>query len=78
MFVIATGDDLLEFAETLKDTPLDVDDAESSCTDGSLKADATFEDDSGDQHPIIVVTIDDDTLGAFTLDDCDVVLEADR
>jgi hypothetical protein len=76
--VIATGDDLLEFAETLKDTPIDVDDAESACSDGSLKADATFEDDIGDQHPIIVVTIDDDTLGAFTLDDCDVVLEADR
>ena len=78
MVVIATGDDLLEFADTLKDTPLDVDDAETACTDGSLKADATFEDDSGDQHPIIVVTIDDDTLGAFALDDCDVVLEADR
>jgi hypothetical protein len=78
MVVVTTEDDLLELAETLKDTPLDVDDAESECTDGSLKADATFEDADGDEHPIIVVTVDDDTLGALTLDDCDVVLEADR
>ena len=78
MIVVVTEDDLLELAETLKATPLDVDDAESECTDRSLKAEATFEDDAGDQHPIIVVSVDDDTLGALTLDDCDVVLEADR
>ena len=78
LVVIATEDDLLEFADTMKTTPLDADDAESACSDGALKAEATFEDEDGATHPIVLVTVDDDTIGALALDDCDVALEADR
>jgi hypothetical protein len=78
LVVITTEDDLLELADEMKTTPLDADDAQSECSDGALKAAATFEDEDGAPHPIVVVAVDDDTIGALTLDDCDIALEADR
>jgi len=78
LVVITTEDDLLELADEMKTSPLDADAAQSGCPDGALKADATFEDEDGATHPIVVVVVDDDTIGALTLDDCDIALEADR
>jgi hypothetical protein len=77
LVVIVTEVDLIELADAMKTTPLDADDAESQCSGGALKADATFEDDDGATHPIVVVAIGDGTIGALALDDCDIVLEAD-
>ena len=77
-FVVRTTDDLLELAEMIKAAPLERGAAETDCENGSLKADATFEDDDGVAHDIVVVAVDDDSVGALALDDCDVVLRADR
>lgn len=77
--VLRDEDDLIDFAATMKDLPFAADIAETLCEDGTLKADASYEDDEGDEHPIVVVVIGDDgeQLAALSLDDCAVVLPAE-
>ena len=77
--VLRDDDDLADFAATMKDPPLDSDDAATQCEDDTLKADAVYEDDDGDRHPIVVVMIDEENeqLGAMTLDSCEIVLPVD-
>lgn len=76
MAVVATDRDLIELAGEIKPGPPDVEDVDKLCREGLIKPDAMFEDAAGVQHPMIVVTVDEDTIGALTLDTCDVVLEA--
>lgn len=77
--VLRDEDDLADFAATMKDPPLAADDAGAECEDDTLKADAIYEDDAGDRHPIVVVLIDeeDEQLGALSLDSCEIVLPLD-
>jgi len=79
LMVLRNEDDLIDFAETMKDQPLAQADAEADCDDGTLKADAVYQDDDGAEHPIVVVLLDEDgdPLGALSLDDCTIVLQAD-
>lgn len=78
--VIEDDDDLVEFAESMKTEPTDIDVAEDACEDGTLKADAVYEDDDGSRRAIVVVTVENDRLdlGALSLDDCEIVLRVER
>jgi len=79
--VLRSDDDLVDFAATMKDQPVAEADAAAECEDDTLKADAVYQDEDGAEHPIVVVLLDDEDedeqLGALSLDDCTIVLQAD-
>jgi len=79
LVVLRDEDDLADFATTMKDAPLAADEAASQCDDATLKADASYQDADGTEHPVVVVVIDEDAaqIGALSLDDCEIVLQAD-
>lgn len=77
--VVRDEDDLIALADSMKSTPVDLDDAEDACATGTLKADAVVEADDGTQRSIVVVAIEVDDhvdLGALSLGDCEIVLRA--
>jgi hypothetical protein len=76
--VIATERDLLALTDEIKPDVPALDDVAGDCADQRLKADALFDPGNGDRIPIVVVVVAPDRVGALGLDDCAIVLEADR
>jgi hypothetical protein len=73
--VIATEADLRELIDGMKEPPVEIDDAASSCVRGLLKTEAHFEDIDGTRRWAVVVTIRPGLIGLLVLDECEVVLE---